>query len=202
MQSFIEYLLSEEDPDYMGITGASLVWNPAHKSHAVAASESNNTMFVPTDDAQRIITGLFIKANHPFKQKYGGGKTSLITADNIKRMRDRFHQTGADKNITINHEKEDGKPVYQDDCHVTESYIVKNQHDVNSLREQGINDANIGDWVLGIKVSEEVWEKDVKSGDIQGLSFEADHLAYRPVAASEFEKHQAKAEKLFKELFG
>lgn len=199
--SIIEYLLSDDDPIFMGVSAVSLVFNPANKSHAVAASNSESTLFVPTDNAERIIKGLFIRANTPFKQKYGGGKMSKISADTIKKMRDRFHSSGADKKVTINHEKEDGLPVYQDDCHVVESYIVKNNHDVQSLNEQGIIDAAVGDWVLGVKVSEDVWNNDVQSGDIRGLSFEADHLRYRPVAASEFDIQMAKAERLAERLF-
>ena len=197
--TFLEYLLSEEDADFYGVSGASLVLNPAHKSEAVAMSEPDNILFTATGN-DRVVKGLFVRAGVPVKQKYGGGQYSKFEADTIKRMRDRFHKSGADKNITINHEKEDGKPVYQDDCHVVESYIVANKHDIASLAEQGVADANIGDWVLGVKVSEDVWENDVKTGEVRGLSLEGFFNA-KMVEASEYDKQIAKANALAQELF-
>ena len=199
--TLIEYLLSEEDPMHLGVQAVSLVFNPANKSHAVMMSESNDTFFKATDSEERIVKGLFVKAGTPFKQKFGGGKLSKIEAPTIKKMRDRFHASGADKKVTINHEREDGKPVYQDDCHVVESYIVTNEFDVASLKQQGIKDANIGDWVLGVKVTQEIWDNDVKSGDIEGLSLEG-NLPYKAVAASEFDIQMAKAQQLMNDLFG
>lgn len=128
--TLIEYLLSEEDPDMFGVNAVSLVFNPANKSHAVMMNGNEDTFFKATNSEERIVKGLFVRAGMPFKQKYGGGKLSKIEAPTIRKMRDRFHASGADKKITINHEREDGSPVYQDDCHVVESYIVQNEFDV------------------------------------------------------------------------
>ena len=198
--TLIEYLLSEEDPLTMGISAVSLVLNPANKSHAVMMSGSNDSFFKATDAEERIVKGLFVRAGMPFKQKLGGGKLSKIEASTIKKMRDRFHATGADKNVTINHEREDGTPVYQDGCNVVESYIVSNDFDVKSLEKQGILDANIGDWVVGVKVTQEIWDNDVKNGEIEGLSLEG-NLPARTVAASSFDVAMAKAQALRDELF-
>ena len=198
--NILEYLLSEEDPDLMGVSAVSLVFNPANKSTAVLMSESDDVLFKPTNEEERIMKGIFVKAGQPVKQRNGGGVLSKFEAKTIRRMRNRFHKSGADKKVTINHEKEGKNPIYQDDCHVVESYIVDNDYDVKSLKEQGINDAGIGDWVLGVKVSEDVWENDVKTGEVKGLSLEGNFNS-RAVAMSHYDVQMARAEKLYKELF-
>lgn len=196
--NLIEYLLQEDDADFYGVSAVSLVMKPANQSKAVMMSESSDVFMTPTED--KIVKGLFVRANQKVKQKHGGGKLSVFSAETIKRMRDRFHKSGADKQITINHEREDGSPVYQDDCYVAESYLVKNKYDIESLKDQGIQDAGIGDWVLGVKVSDEVWNRDVKTGEVEGLSLEGLFNA-RAVEMSEFDRQVAETEKLMRELF-
>ena len=196
--TLLEYLLSEEDADFLGISAASLVMKPANKSQAVFMSESDDVFMAPTEDM--IVKGLFVRANQKVKQKFGGGKESFFSADTIKKMRNRFHKSGADKKITINHERDGGEAVYQDDCYVAESYLVKNEHDVKSLEKQGIQGAGIGDWVLGVKVSQDVWDNDVKTGEIEGLSLEG-MFNSRTVAMSEFDRQVAEVEALARELF-
>ena len=195
MTTLLEYLLSDEDE---GITALSLVLNPANKSQAVFMSESEDVFMTPTED--RVVKGIFVKAGQVIKQKLGGGAPSTFSEETIVKMRDKFHRSGADKRITINHEKEGGKAVLQDDCYVNESHIVKNIHDIESLYSQGIEDAEIGDWVVGVKVSEDVWENDVKTGEIDGLSLEG-LFSSRTVAMSEYDKAYQKTEQLMNELY-
>ena len=198
--TILEYLLSDEDPDTLGVSALSLVFNPAHKSQAVMMSESTDTLFKVTNEAERIVKGVFVKAGKPVKEKNSGGALSIFTAPTIRKMRDRFHKSGADKRITINHEKDDGIPVYQDGCYVIGSHIVENKHDVESLKAQGITDANVGDWIVEVKTSEDVWKNDVMAGQIKGLSLEG-NFNDRAVTMSSYDEQCAKAEQLMRDLF-
>lgn len=194
--NLLEYLLSEEDAPWLGVTACSLVRGAADGTQAVAMS--GYQMMVPTED--RVFKGVFVKANTKAKQKYGKGQSSFFTPETIKRMKDRFHKSGADKRISIHHELDgEGNPVPLNDCFVTDSYIVKNEHDVASLEQQGILGSGIGDWVVGVKVSEEVWENDIKKGEVDGLSLEGAFRS-RKVTEQGFENKLTEASRLIKEI--
>ena len=198
--TLLEYLLGDDDSPWKGVTSISLVLGAANRTKAVAMSEHPNPSrrMVPTED--RIFKGILVKANQKVKQKYGGGQEAFFSEDTIKKMRDRFHASGADKKISVNHEKGDNGYVYNEDCYVAESFIVRNDHDIASLKSQGIEGASKGDWIVGVKVSEDIWENDVKAGEVDGLSLEG-FFDSRTVEMSEYQRQIELANKLMDELF-
>lgn len=80
-----------------------------------------------------------------------------MTADQIEQMAHRFLSKGLVSNIDVDHECAESGSV------VVESFIARTS-DPDGFIE--------GSWVLGVKVSSDLWES-VKSGELNGFSFHA-----------------------------
>ena len=104
------------------------------------------------DDERQIVYGLVYEPN--VLDSHG----DMMTAEEIEKMCHRFMQIESlDKTIDVNH---DGVPV---SAHPIESFIAK--ADDPHYTE--------GSWVLGVKIYDDMIWEDVKTGRLNGFSFEA-----------------------------
>lgn len=139
------------------------------------------------DEDKRIVYGLVYEPNTI--DSHG----DIMLADDIEKMAHKFMQIEKlDKTIDINH---DGVPVA---AYPIESYIAK----------AGDANYNEGSWVLGVKINDEMVWRDIKSGKLNGFSFEAMVRKYPTVVEFDYigsnfgetEKNQNHTHLFFAEL--
>lgn len=117
------------------------------------------------DEEKRIVYGLVYEPN--VLDSHG----DMMTAEEIEKMAHKFMAiTHLDKTIDVNH---DGVAI---DAQPVESYIAKSDDPHYSE----------GSWVLGVKINDEAIWHDVKTGELNGFSFEALVLKYPTVVEYEF----------------
>jgi hypothetical protein len=126
---------------------------------------STKLIFAVQDEEQKIVSGPLMIADLPiYRRDEEGEYYVMFTAEQIKKIVQRFFKKGYQAKVNIEH----GKPV--DGVFMFESYIIDRERGVNPPK--GFEDVANGSWFGSFKVENEGLWKKVKDGTFKGFSVE------------------------------
>ena len=156
----------EEEVDFV-----ALVESPAIQRNFLAFADhseyevTNKLTFAVQDEDQRIVSGPLMIADLPIYRKDEEGEYYvLFTAQEIKKIVQRFFKKGYQAKVNIEHGKQ-AEGVY-----MFESYIIDKERGVNP--PTGFEDVADGSWFGSFKVENEKLWGEVKAGTFKGFSVE------------------------------
>lgn len=156
----------EEEVDFV-----ALVESPAIQRNFLAFADhseyevTNKLTFAIQDEDQRIVSGPLMIADLPIYRKDEEGEYYvLFTAQEIKKIVQRFFKKGYQAKVNIEHGKQ-AEGVY-----MFESYIIDKERGVNP--PTGFEDVADGSWFGSFKVENEKLWGEVKAGTFKGFSVE------------------------------
>jgi hypothetical protein len=156
----------EEEVDFV-----ALVESPAIQRNFLAFAEHSQEeegtklTFAVQDEEQKIVSGPLMIADLPiYRRDEDGEYYVMFTAEQIKKIVQRFFKKGYQAKVNIEH----GKPV--DGVFMFESYIIDRERGVNPPK--GFEDVANGSWFGSFKVENEGLWKKVKDGTFKGFSVE------------------------------
>jgi hypothetical protein len=117
------------------------------------------------NEEQKVVSGPLMIADMPIYRRDDEGEYYVIfTADEIKKIVQRFFKKGYQGKVNIEHEKA------VDGVYMFESYIIDRSRGINPPK--GFEDIADGSWFGSFKVdNEKIWEE-VKAGTFKGFSVE------------------------------
>lgn len=165
------YDLEVEDNDDTKVEFVSMVYEAATDLNYVAFSKDKPELkpfqFKIKDEAKRMLTGVFMKANlmiERFDKETNEKYFVRFSADAIEKARNKFFKNGYQKNVDSEHNHN------INGSYVVDSWIIRDE-DSNPLKSYGFNDIGVGDWVGTVFVeNEEVWNEWVETGKLRGFS--------------------------------
>lgn len=152
-----------------GVYAISLVENPAMEGLFIALSKDEQIQLKEIDAEKRILIGLVLEPNKPIYRNQNGEEFNIVFDEQtIEELSHSFFKKGYQGNSTIEHNVEDKI----EGVTFVESWIVENP-EIDKSTNYGFNYPK-GSWVATMKVdSDEVWDKYVKTGKVQGFSVDA-----------------------------
>ncbi len=172
-----------------GIQAISLVKSPAILTNFIALAKEpmEATMKLAVDTDKRIVLGPALIPNVKiFRSAKSLGLEQdayvYFTAETIKEISEIYLATLKNNEVTLDHEED------TDDVKMIESWIVEDsEKDKSAL--YGF-DLPVGTWCVAFKIqNEELW-KQIKDGDLQGFSIEADALTMIPKGEFSFAQEE------------
>lgn len=160
-----DVIIDENNPLH-GVKVMSIVDVPAVKKDFMSFSESNVILHkYSTNDDEKKITGVALRANYPIKRIDEDGSEYFIRfrPEVIRDIEERFMYEMNLKNVNIQHN------INVEGIFLIESYILNKNHQVNFNWAEGIDD---GSWIVTYKVNNENIWKDIKEGKLRGFSVE------------------------------
>lgn len=147
----------EEEVDYV-----ALVEYPAIQKNFIAF---NNRLKFVANEEQRVVSGPLMIADLPIYRRDDEGEYYvLFTADEIKKIVQRFFKKGYQAKVNIEHDKA------IDGVYMFESYIIDRQRGITPPK--GFEDIADGSWFGSFKVeNDNIWQE-VKAGTFKGFSVE------------------------------
>ena len=165
----IELTIDDEDVEENGIFAISIVDFPAIEKNFIALSKDKKQVsMAAVDDDQHLLIGAALIPNKMILRLDEDDAPYYIhfSKDTIKRAAYRFLKNNMTHNHTLQHD-EQIKGLY-----VVESWIVSDPANDKSA-SLGL-DVTKGTWMVAIKVdNEEIWKKQIKTGEVKGFSIEA-----------------------------
>ena len=158
----------EEEVDFV-----ALVESPAIQRNFLAfndqylenTKEPTKLLFAVQDEEQRIVSGPLMIADLPiYRRDEDGEYYVMFSADQIKKIVQRFFKKGYQAKVNIEHGKQ-AEGVY-----MFESYIIDKERGVNP--PTGFEDVANGSWFGSFKVENEKLWAEVKAGTFKGFSVE------------------------------
>lgn len=165
----IELVLDNEGEDVFGIDAISLVENPAIQEMFVAFKDDKQKeeiRFTKMDDEQRILLGAVLVPDMPIyrKNEKHGEFYVFMSKSTVRESAERYLRQHVQHETTLHHQD------VVEGCCVVESWIKEGEHDKSM--NYGLNYPE-GTWVVAMKVSEDIWNDYVKTGEVKGFSIEA-----------------------------
>jgi len=155
---------NEEDGSLYAI---SLVDSPANGFNFIALSDKKEVNLAK-DEKKKILYGIVLRADQQIYREFPDGRPFNLTFDapTIVRLSQDFMKNGYQNNSTFNH---DGDNL--GGTTVVESWIVmdKTNDKGNSI---GLPVEN-NDWVVGIHLSDELWNDYIETGKAKGFSIDS-----------------------------
>jgi hypothetical protein len=152
---------SEEEVDFV-----SLVEYPAIQKNFIAFNSDFQKQRMVFNEEQRILSGAAMIADLPIYRNNQslGEHYVLFTADEIKKIVQRFFKKGYHNNVNIEHDKK------VNGVYMFESYLIDRANGKAPMK--GFEDVKDGSWWISYKIdNDEVWE-DAKAGKFKGFSIE------------------------------
>lgn len=152
-----------------GITKVSLVQNPAVETKlSYFATETETPVYFINEEKQVIYSVAMRPDKHIFRKDVNGEPANVyFSAETVEQCQQSYFKNNANASTNLNHDAKDTDGIFP-----FESWIVadENQDKSNFMKIE----AKKGDWIMGFKIeNKEVWEKFIKTGEIDGLSIEA-----------------------------
>jgi len=122
--------------------------------------------FAKVDEEQRILLGAVLVPDMPIYRKDDkhGEYYVFMSKSTVRESAERYLRLHTQHETTLHHD------VKVEDCCVVESWIKEGNHDKSM--NYGL-DYPEGTWVVAMKVSEDIWNNYVKTGEVKGFSIEA-----------------------------
>ena len=160
------YTLTLDNINFDGITGISIVDEPAIEEYFMKFSKENQTEINIINEEKRIITGPALIPNKKiFRRVEGNEFNVMFEKDAIEHIRNNFLINFKQQNVNLQH------GVNANDISVVESWIIRNSSN-DAANEMGFN-LPAGTWMVSMKVDNDlVWEA-IKAGEFKGFSIEA-----------------------------
>ena len=157
------------DEDDTGIYAISIVDMPAIESNFIALNKKGKTQYslAKLDEEKKLLVGAALIPNKQIARLDAEENLYYVyfSQKTVKEAAYRFLKSSAHHNHTLQHQKE------IEGLYVAESWIVESENDKS--RQYGLN-VPVGTWMVAVKVeNDEIWEKEVKSGNVKGFSIEA-----------------------------
>lgn len=157
------------------------------------ASEVEKPVFFANEE-KRIIFSVALRPDKLIFRKDVNGEPANVffSKETVEKLQQSFFKNNAKGKAKFNvHHEQEFSDVYP-----IESWIV-NDPEMDKSKTLMMTDVQQGDFILGYKIeNDEVWEKFVKTGEVDGLSVEA-FLDYEPLIKKE---NMSKQENFFKHL--
>lgn len=157
------------------------------------ASEVEKPVFFANEE-KRIIFSVALRPDKLIFRKDVNGEPANVffSKETVEKLQQSFFKNNAKGKAKFNvHHEQEFSDVYP-----IESWIV-NDPEMDKSKTLMMTDVQQGDLILGYKIdNDEVWEKFVKTGEVDGLSVEA-FLDYEPLIKKE---NMSKQENFFKHL--
>ena len=152
-----------------GVYAISLVENPAMEGLFIAMSKDEPIQLKEVNIEKRILMGLVLEPNKPIYRNQNGEEFNIVFDEQtIEELSHSFYKKGYQGNSTIEHEV-DNKI---EGVTFVESWIIENP-EIDKSTNFGFKYPK-GSWMATMKVdSDEVWEKYIKTGKVQGFSVDA-----------------------------
>jgi hypothetical protein len=164
MEVFKVVYETENDGDLYGI---SIVNDPANGFDFIAMSKKMEIKLA-TDQKKKILYGIVLRPEQKIYREFEDGTPFQLMFDGptIERFSQDFMTKGYQKNTTFNH---DGGNL--GGTTVVENWIVmdKTNDKGNSI---GLPVEN-GDWVIGMKLSDQLWSEYIETGKATGFSIDS-----------------------------
>lgn len=157
--------MSVDDSVDIGIKCMSLVGSPAIQVGWIAFSETQLSFAIESEE-ERIVFGPVLIPNQKIyrKDKQLGEYNVTTTADNIRKIREKFFKSQNTTAVNTNHQ---GEAVQ---AYLMESFISDSKKGIQSPKPfESLPD---GTWYVGYKIEDEQIWNDVKSGKFMGFSLE------------------------------
>ena len=163
----IELVLDGED--VFGIDAISLVENPATKELFIAFEDQEvkeEVKFAQVDAEKRILLGAVLIPDMPTyrKDEKHGEYYIFMSKSTVRESAERYMRQHIQEETILQHKEK------VEDCCVVESWIKEGNYDKSM--NYGL-DYPEGTWVVAMKVSQDIWDNHVKTGEVKGFSIEA-----------------------------
>ena len=157
--------MSVDDTIQIGITCMSLVEKPAIQVGWIAFNEQQVRFAIENVD-ERIVFGAVLIPDQKIYRKFEGiGECNVTcTADNIRKIREKFFKTQNTTAVNINHS---GAPVQ---AYLMESFISDEKKGI--LNPKPFDSLPYGTWYVGYKIEDDGIWADIQAGKFMGFSLE------------------------------
>ena len=153
-----------------GVYAISLVNSPAIKRNFIKLSTEERKIVLKTiDEEKRELIGIVLEPNLPIYRNDEGHEYNIVFSEQvIKDLLIGFAENGNQNNSNLEHKEE----LALSGVVFFENWIVEDE-----AKDKSVNydlKAKKGSWVTKLKIeNDEVWDKYVKTGEVQGFSIEA-----------------------------
>lgn len=154
-----------ENGDLFGI---SIVDDPANGFDFIAMSKKQ-VIKLSSDEKKKILYGIVLRPEQKIYREFEDGTPFqlMFDAPTIERFSQDFMKKGYQRNSTFNHDHNN----WLDGTTVVENWIVMNKEN-DKASEIGLPVEN-GDWVIGMKLSDELWSEYIETGKAKGFSIDS-----------------------------
>ena len=156
---------NEEDGDLYAI---SIVDDPANGFNFIAMSEKVEIK-LKKDDKRKILYGIVLRPEQQIYREFEDGTPFMLKfdADTIVKLSQDFFKKGYQSNSTYNHESD----MKLSGTTVVENWIVE---DKNNDKGNAIGlPVEMGDWIIGMKLSDDLWAEYIETGKAKGFSIDS-----------------------------
>lgn len=156
----------ENDGDLYGI---SIVDDPANGFDFIALNKQKQVIKLSSDEKKKILYGIVLRPEQKIYREFEDGTPFqlMFDAPTIERFSQDFMKKGYQRNSTFNHNHNN----WLEGTTVVENWIVTNKEN-DKASEIGLPVEN-GDWVIGMKLSDELWSEYVETGKAKGFSIDS-----------------------------
>lgn len=156
----------ENDGDLYGI---SIVDDPANGFDFIALNKQKQVIKLSSDEKKKILYGIVLRPEQKIYREFEDGTPFqlMFDAPTIERFSQDFMKKGYQRNSTYNHDHNN----WLEGTTVVENWIVMNKEN-DKASEIGLPVEN-GDWVIGMKLSDELWSEYVETGKAKGFSIDS-----------------------------
>lgn len=156
----------ENDGDLYGI---SIVDDPANGFDFIALNKQKQVIKLSSDEKKKILYGIVLRPEQKIYREFEDGTPFqlMFDAPTIERFSQDFMKKGYQRNSTFNHDHNN----WLEGTTVVENWIVMNKEN-DKASEIGLPIEN-GDWVIGMKLSDELWSEYVETGKAKGFSIDS-----------------------------
>ena len=162
------YLVKYENENDGDLFAVSIVDDPANGFDFIAM-KALNKLELKSDQKKKILYGIVLRPNQKIYREMADGTpfNLMFDAPTIERLSQDFLKKGHQKNSTFNHDHQN----WLEGTTVVENWIVMNKEN-DKASEIGLPVEN-GDWVIGMKLSDQLWNEYVETGKAKGFSIDA-----------------------------
>lgn len=155
-----------ENGDLFGI---SIVDDPANGFDFIALNKQKQVIKLSSDEKKKILYGIVLRPEQKIYREFEDGTpfNLMFDAPTIERFSQDFMKKGYQRNSTFNHDHEN----WLGGTTVVENWIVMNKEN-DKAAEIGLPVEN-GDWVIGMKLSDELWSEYIETGKAKGFSIDS-----------------------------
>lgn len=163
----MNYKIYEVEYDGGDLYGVSLVDTPANGFEFIALKEELKKVEFKADKKKQIVFGIVLRPEQKIYREMEDGTPYFLkfSADTIEKFSHDFINKGYQHNSTYNHD------IGLKDVSVVEQWIVEDK-DRDKASVIGLS-VEKGDWIIGMKLSGDVWKDYVESGKVKGFSIDS-----------------------------